>query len=222
MHPDDLKSQPLDRLESLRFRCARCTSCNLHRNRKTSIDGVGGSEKPEVLIVVDRTSVKTSTSGNIFDGREGSIMNNLIRLSKIDPSRLWVSPAVSCPVEKSVPGVRGKEIFGAPKAAAVKACRWRLHEEIRILNPYMLVAMGPSSVDALRIKGTFTGTQGRVVEAQIEGEVNDYMLPTMVIDSVMTLLRTAQNPRKIWNKNISSLRLAAQISKQLKELSDER
>ena len=81
----------------------------------------------------------------------------------------------------------------------------------------MLIAMGPTAVDALRGKETYTQTVGRIVEADILGEVTDYKLPMMVIDGVMTLLRTAQNPGKIWNKNLANIRTAVQISNKLKE-----
>lgn len=168
-------------------------------------------------MVVDRTSVDTSILGNIFAGREGSILANVIGLSEIDPGSLWVTPCVACPTDKAAPGKRTLEVFPAPKSAAIKACRERLHAEIRILEPNMLVAMGPSSVEALRGEANFTGSNGRVVEANILGEQLDYKLPMMVLDSVMTLLRTAQNPGKIWNKNLANLRLAETISKELKE-----
>lgn len=177
-----------------------------------------GSSDPDVVIVVDRTSVQTALVGNIFAGLEGSILNSFIRMSEADPNRLWVTTCVSCPTEISIPGKRPKEVFQAPKKVAIDACRARLHEELRILEPNMLIAMGPSAVAALRGQETFTQSLGRVVEANISGEIVDYKLPMMVVDSVMTLLRSAQNPGKIWNKNIASIRLAMDISKDLKEI----
>ena len=211
------KSPQSDRLEDHQFKCGRCTACKLHANRKLPIVGVGGSDNPDIVLVADRTSVSASVVGNIFAGREGSILANLIELSKIDTDSLWVTPCVSCPTEKHRPGKRNLELFPAPKAASIKACRNRLHAEIRILEPNMLVAMGPSAVDALRGEYNFTGSNGRVVEASIIGEEVDFKLPMMVLDSVMTLLRTAQNPGRIWNKNLANLRLAETISKELKE-----
>lgn len=214
MRSESSKS-PQSKLEDIQFNYSTCVSCKLNSNRKVSIVGVGSSDA-DIVLVVDRTSVQTAVNGNLFAGREGSILNHLIRLSDLDPSSLWVTPCVVCPTEKSVPGMRTKEVFSAPKSASIKACSSRLHQEIRTLDPNMLIAMGPTSVAALRGESTFTATKGRVVEANIIGEVVDYKLPMMVVDGVMTLLRTAQNPGKIWNKNLADIRLAAQISKQLK------
>lgn len=213
MRLDSLKS-PQSKLEGIQFECSRCTGCKLHLNRKISISGVGHADA-NIVMVVDRTSVQTAVNGNLFAGREGSILNHLIRLSELDTSKLWVTPCVACPTEKSVPGARPKEVFGAPKPASIRGCIPRLHKEISVIDPNMIVAMGPSSVAALRGDYTFTASKGRVVEASIIGEVVDYRLPMMVVDGVMTLLRSAQNPGKIWNKNLADIRLAEQISKQL-------
>ena len=205
-----------DRIDDLNFACSTCEMCSLHRNRKVSIQGVG-SLNPDIVLVVDRTSVKSSLSGDLFAGSEGSVLNYLIRWSGLDPASLYVTPSVACPTESSAPQRRPKEVFGAPKKASVKACRSRLHEEIRILDPNIIVAMGPTAVDALRGSSNFTQSKGRVVEGDIIGEEADYKLPVMVLDSVMTLLRTAQNPGKIWNKNLAYIRWASTINKQLKE-----
>lgn len=217
MRLEDLKSSQLSRIEDLKFRAGGCEDCSLNTNRKVPIVGVG-SINPDVVMVVDRSSVQASLCGNIFAGKEGSILNSIIRLAEIDPSILWVTPCVYCPTERSSPGERPKEVFSAPKKRAITSCRPRLHEEIRILEPNMLIAMGPTSVEALRGQATFTQSRGRIVEASIEGEVVDFKLPMMVIDSVMTLLRHAQNPSKIWNKNIAYIRLATEISEKLKEI----
>lgn len=217
MLSNSLKSQQLSSIQDLQFRTRSCRSCGLCENRKVSIDGVG-SYGAEILLVVDRTSVRTSVDGNIFSGNEGSILNNLIRLSKIDVNTLWVSTCVACPTEKAVPGMRQKEIFSAPKKRAIDACRDRLHEEVHIIDPSILISMGPSSFQALRGKGNFTQNLGRVVEANLIGRRTDYKVPMMVIDGVMTLLRSAQNPDKIWNKNLAYMRLAETISQQLRSV----
>ena len=202
-------------LDELNFSCGSCTECPLSRNRKVPILGQG-SRNPDIVMVVDRTSVTTAVNGNIFAGSEGSILNNLIRLSELDVSKLWVTPCVSCPTERAQPGKRRQELFSAPKKRAVDSCRPRLHEELHILDPVMLISMGPTSFQALRGKGNFTQNMGRVVEANLIGEHIDYKVPMMVIDGVMTLLRSAQNPTKIWNKNLAYMRLAETISKDLR------
>lgn len=204
-------------IADLNFTCSSCTLCSLHRNRKVPIEGVG-SLNPDIVLVVDRTSVQSSLNGNLFAGREGSVLNYLIRWSGLNPDKLYVTPSVACPTESPVPQRRPKEIFAAPKKASVKACRKRLHEEIRILDPNIIVAMGPTAIDALRGSNNFTQSKGRVVEGNIMGGETDYKLPVMVLDSVMTLLRTAQNPGKIWNKNLAYIRWADAINKQLKEI----
>jgi len=214
---EDTKSKSYAQIEDLVFKYSSCDSCGLGANRKVLIRGLG-SYGADIVLVVDRTSVQSAIHGNLFGGKEGSILNYIIRFADMPTDKLWVTPSVSCPTEKLVPGKRIKEVFGAPKDACIKACVPRLHEEIRIIDPNMLIAMGPSSVKALRVGASFTSVHRRVVEATIVGESVDYKLPVMVIDSILTLLRSAQNPGKIWNKNIADLRSAVQISKQLKEL----
>lgn len=205
---------PQSKLDHIQFKCSNCTDCKLSLNRKVAIHGMG-YPTARIVLVVDRTSVHAAVSGNLFAGREGSILNHLVRLAELDPNELWVTPCVACPTERSIPGKRPKEVFSAPKHAALKACSSRLHEEIRAIDPNLIIAMGPSSYASLRGESNFTSSKGRVVEATIRGEVVDYKLPMMVIDGVMTLLRSAQNPGKIWNKNLADIRLAQRISKQL-------
>lgn len=202
-------------LDDINFNCGNCSQCSLSKNRKVPILGQG-ARNPDIVMVVDRTSVQSSVNGNIFSGREGSVLNYFIRFSKLDPEFLYVTPSVFCPTEKPVPQARPKEIFSAPKLANVKACRKWLHKALRVLDPNMIIAMGPTSVAALRSDETFTQSLGRMVEANIEGHKSDYKLPMMVIDSVVTLLRSAQNPGKIWNKNLAYVRWASAINQQLR------
>ena len=81
--------------------------------------------------------------------------------------------------------------------------------------------MGPSAVEALRGESSFTQAKGRIIEANIIGVETDYKLPMMVIDSVITLLRTAQNPCKIWNKNLAYMRWASAVNQQLKRIKEQ-
>lgn len=204
-------------LDDLNFICGTCTACSLSRNRKVPILGQG-SRNPDIVMVVDRTSVQSSINGNLFAGKEGSVLNYFIRYSELVPDYLYVTPAVSCPTESSAPKARPKEIYAAPKLANVKSCIPVLHKEISILDPNLVIAMGPTAVSALRGSETFTQSLGRVVEANIEGVQNNYKLPMMVLDSVVTLLRSAQNPGKIWNKNLAYVRWASTINQQIRSM----
>lgn len=123
-------SVQLERLEAEYRDCQRCELC---RSRTQIVLGVG-SEPARVLLLAERPGRQDDVTGLPFSGPSGDLLDRILAAPKVEiPKRdLYITNMVLCraPLDRS------------PRASEIKACSDRLHQQIALIDPQLIVAMG--------------------------------------------------------------------------------
>ncbi len=100
--------------------------------------------------------------GHPFVGPAGALLNRALAQAGIDRRQAYVTNAVKH--FKFEP--RGKRrLHSKPNAGEIKACRWWLSQEIELVAPKLIVALGATAAQSLLGKAvTIAGTRGRPLQ----------------------------------------------------------
>ena len=209
----------IDDLEDLFFTWKNCSLCSLHRNRKTPIRG-SGLANAKVVVVMDRFGEEAIGSGLAVAGREGLFVQRLFEEAGADPRVLWYTSTVACPTGPYRSDTRGLQ--PAAKPGEVSACKPRLHKEIHIIKPVFLFSFGSSSLKSLCAKAQKESeVVGKVIEANIKGNLVEYVVPLMPLPSLGTLYK-AQKERTMWNKTTELIQSGLATAQEINNLRRDR
>jgi len=133
--------------------------------------------------------------GRPFVGRSGALLRNTLRQVGFDPTDAYLSNTVMC----RPPDNRD------PLADELAECRPRLMEQIRLLDPLMVVSLGKIASQAvLHTSQAVRDLRGRMFRLpRTVGEVK-YFIPVYVTYHPAFLLRS---PAKLseWEKDLSEI-----------------
>ncbi len=177
------------RLEVVRERVAGCTRCRLHETRTQTVfargQGVSG-----LCFVGEGPGADEDAQGLPFVGAAGQLLDRMIDAMGLLREEVYVCNIVKCrPPKNRKP---------APDEMAV--CREYLEEQISILDPDVIVALGATAVQGLlgtsdgitRLRGRWRLYQGRTA-----------VMPTF---HPAYLLRNPAAKREVWEDLQSVLR----------------
>ena len=140
-----LSPEPEDSLASLRRQAGQCTRCPLHCKATQTVFGEG-PEDADVMIVGEQPGDHEDLAGKPFLGPAGQLFDRTLGEIGVDRRRLYVTNAVKHFKYKT----RGKRrIHQRPDAGEVQQCRWWLSQEIALVQPKLIVAMGATALYAL-------------------------------------------------------------------------
>jgi DNA polymerase len=123
--------------EGLKPAVAGCMACKLCKTRTNTVFGVGLQSAP-LMVVGEGPGADEDAQGEPFVGRAGKLLDEMLRA--IDRSRqeqaadkaVYIANVVKC----RPPGNRD------PEADEVEACRPYLDQQIRLVKPKLIVALG--------------------------------------------------------------------------------
>jgi probable DNA metabolism protein len=167
----EMPSVPEGSIEALREAARHCTRCDLHCHATQTIFGEGPGDAA-VVVVGEQPGDQEDLAGRPFIGPAGKVFDQAIGDAGIDRSALYVTNAVKH--FKYEP--RGKRrIHQRPNMGEVQQCRWWLAQELALIKPKLVVAMGATALFAL------TGTKQKM---------GDMRGRPMTLDDGRTLLAT--------------------------------
>jgi DNA polymerase len=149
-----------------------CRRCPLWRDATQGVCGEG-PRKAAVMIVGEQPGDQEDLSGHPFVGPAGKVMDAALEEAGIDREDVFVTNAVKH--FKHEP--RGKRrLHKTPNASEVRACRWWLDAERRIVKPRVIVTLGATAaLGVLGRKVVVTQERGQAVEVADGAR----MLPTV-------------------------------------------
>jgi DNA polymerase len=133
-----------------------------------------GPRTAEVMLVGEQPGDQEDRHGHPFVGPSGRLLDEALEAGGIDRRRVYVTNAV-----KHFKFVRieltKRRLHKKPTAAEVRACRPWLEEEIRLIQPKVIVALGATAAQALLgNKFKVTEQRGRPVRSALgRGGVRD-------------------------------------------------
>jgi uracil-DNA glycosylase len=148
---------PRPTLPKLREAARGCRGCHLWVNATQTVFGEG-STSAEVMLVGEQPGDQEDRQGHPFVGPAGKLLDAALEHAGIDRSRVYVTNSVKH--FKFVIIERGRRLHKKPSAGEVRACNPWLEEEIRLLKPRVIVALGATAAQALLGK-QFRVTQQR-------------------------------------------------------------
>lgn len=155
---------------ALREEAMGCTRCPLYRDATQTVFGEGPLDAP-LVFVGEQPGDQEDLAGRPFVGPAGQLFDRALEEAGIDRGRAYVTNAVKHFKHER----RGKRrIHQTPETPEINACRWWLTQEIDLLRPRLVVALGATAARALLGKAVTIGkTRGSPIalESGAEGWV---------------------------------------------------
>lgn len=128
-------------LDELRELAAHCTACDLYARASQTVCGEGADDA-ELMLVGEQPGDQEDRLGRPFVGPAGHLLDELLERAGIDRQLVYVTNAV-----KHFKWVaRGKRrIHQTPAVGEVNACLPWLAQELEIVNPRLVVALGATA-----------------------------------------------------------------------------
>jgi len=164
VHKQKNMMMPKD-FDSLRSSALNCHLCNLSKTRKNVVFGEG-NPNANLMFIGEGPGASEDETGNVFVGRAGTVLTNIIEnVLNLKRKDVYIANIVKC----RPPGNR------VPDMEEVSACKPYLMQQIELVNPKIIVALGSTSFHHL------TGEYDMPI-SKIRGEVlklgNAKLIPT--------------------------------------------
>jgi uracil-DNA glycosylase family protein len=133
-------------LAEIRDEAARCRRCPLWENATQTVFGEGPPDA-RLMLVGEQPGDQEDLQGKPFVGPAGSLLRRALEEAGIAPERAYATNAV-----KHFKFViqRGKRrIHQKPNVIEIEACRFWFEQELSLLRPEMVVALGATAARAL-------------------------------------------------------------------------
>lgn len=179
-------SAPLDdnakrvRLQQLEQVAATCNRCGLHAGRINPVFA-RGNPNAELMFVGEGPGADEDAQGLPFVGKAGQLLDKMIEAMGYKPEDVYIANIVKC----RPPNNR------KPEPTEMAACVGYLHEQIALVRPRAIVALGATACEGLlgvsgitRLRGTWRLYRGEI--------------PVMPTFHPAYLLRTPEAKREVW------------------------
>lgn len=151
-------------LEALRARALKCVRCpHLVRSRKQVVFGVG-NPNADLMFVGEAPGADEDAQGEPFVGRAGQLLTRIIETMGLSRKTVYIGNILKCrpDMPDGAPGNR------KPTAEEMETCSPWLLEQIELIQPKVLVALGGTAVEGLlggkvaitRARGQWTTFKG--------------------------------------------------------------
>ncbi len=182
--------------EALRESVASCQQCGLHRGRTQTVFGVG-DQHADWLIIGEAPGAEEDRQGEPFVGRAGKLLNSMLFAVGLQREQVFIANILKC----RPPSNRD------PKPEEVDACSGYLREQINLIQPKIILAVGRIAAQNLMKTETPIGKMRGQRYQYAESEI-----PVVVTYHPAYLLRSPREKRKAWQ----DLQLAMRIYQEIK------
>jgi DNA polymerase len=175
----------------LEARVARCTQCSLHETRTQTVFGAG-NRQADWLLVGEAPGADEDRQGEPFVGRAGLLLNEMLRAAGYHRKEVYIANILKC----RPPGNRN------PRPDEIRCCHGHLQQQIDLLQPRLMLALG--GIAAHNLLGTDTPV------GKLRGTLHHYgdsRIPLVVTYHPAYLLRSPLEKRKVW----ADLQFAGQV-----------
>jgi DNA polymerase len=188
-HDSACPDQKIDKLAAVNERVCACVKCpNLANSRTQTVFGVGNPDA-DLMFVGEAPGADEDKQGEPFVGRAGQLLTKIIKAMGFAREEVYIANILKC--RPDTPG----SSYGnrPPTPAEMQTCRPYLMEQIEVIQPKVIVALGAVAVEGL------LGTRAPMRE--LRGRWDSFNgTPLMVTYHPAYLLRN-QSPsekRKVW------------------------
>ncbi|NET45162.1 uracil-DNA glycosylase family protein [Okeania sp. SIO2B3] len=162
--PTDAKipipSETYQTMEQIAVHCNQCCRCKLGENRTNAVIG-RGNPQAKIMIIGEAPGQNEDEQGLPFVGRSGQLLDKILESVELSSDRhVYISNAIRCrPPENRTPTTQ-----------EIEACKPYLLEQIRLVDPKIILLTGATAVKALtgekrgitKIRGQWLEWEGRL------------------------------------------------------------
>ena len=182
-------------LVSLAHQVAACQQCGLHESRTQTVFGVG-NPNADWLVIGEAPGADEDKQGEPFVGRAGKLLNSMLLAMGLPREQVFIANILKC----RPPNNRD------PEPEEVVACESYLRQQIELIKPKIILAVGRiAAQNLLKLDtpiGKMRGNQYQYPESK---------LPVVVTYHPAYLLRSPREKRKVWE----DLKLAMRIYQEI-------
>jgi uracil-DNA glycosylase len=132
-------------LKTVAKEAASCTLCPLYRNATQTVFGEGAARAP-IMLVGEQPGDQEDLAGHPFVGPAGKVLDRAMAEAGLDRKKVYLTNAVKH--FKNEP--RGKKrLHKRPNRYEVEVCRVWLRQEISLVRPQLILALGVTAAVAL-------------------------------------------------------------------------
>ena len=168
-------------LTELQKKMGDCTACGLCKTRQNIVFG-SGAATAAIMLIGEGPGADEDRLGQPFVGKAGQLLDKIIQAAELPPHQLYICNVVKC----RPPGNR----LPSPEEAAI--CKGFLREQIRIVEPLIIVCLG-----ALASQTVLNDPQMRITRdrGQWRRKGQFWIMPTF---HPAALLRDQSKKRPVW------------------------
>ena len=140
-----LEGSKAERLAAMRGPVLACTKCpHLVKSRTQVVFGVGNPEA-ELMFVGEAPGEDEDRQGEPFVGKAGQLLTKIIETMGFARGDVYIANVLKCrpDMPSGMPGNR------KPKPEEMKVCLPYLREQIEIIQPRLIVALGATAMEGL-------------------------------------------------------------------------
>jgi len=148
-------------LKTVAKEAASCTLCPLYRNATQTVFGEGAARAP-IMLVGEQPGDQEDLAGHPFVGPAGKVLDRAMAEAGLDRKKVYLTNAVKH--FKNEP--RGKKrLHKRPNRYEVEVCRVWLRQEISLVRPQLILALGVTAAVALAGRSVVLSRErGKVIE----------------------------------------------------------
>ncbi|MGD2110076.1 MAG: uracil-DNA glycosylase [Phycisphaerae bacterium] len=187
----DTVAERTRRLEVLDAEHVRgCTKCVLNKTRTQTVFGQG-SPDARIVFVGEAPGFEEDRQGLAFVGRAGQLLTRMITAMGLSRDDVFICNVLKC----RPPNNRD------PSADEIVACSPYLFEQLEVIEPEVLVALGaPAAKTLLNTADSIGKLRGRFHELHLSGIAGvGPAIPVMPTYHPAYLLRSPAEKRKAWD-----------------------
>jgi DNA polymerase len=176
-----IAKSPADALQDIRRDIGDCTRCKLHKLGRSQIVFGVGSPEADLMFVGEAPGADEDAQGIPFVGRAGQLLTKIIEAIDLKREQVYIANVIKC----RPPQNRN------PEQDEVDTCEPFLFEQIDVIKPKVIVALGTFAARALlRTLDPISRLRGRVYEYR-----GAKLIPTF---HPAYLLRNPASKREVW------------------------
>ncbi len=169
-------------LDRLRAHIGECTRCKLHAQGRTHVVFGVGNPNADLMFVGEAPGADEDRLGEPFVGRAGQLLTKIIEAIGLSRADVYIANVIKC----RPPGNRN------PEPDEVSTCEPFLFEQIDLIRPRVIVALGTFAAHAL------LGTDAPI--SRLRGRVHDFRGGSRLVPTFHPafLLRSPDRKRDVW------------------------
>jgi DNA polymerase len=177
------ETQPIDSHQAwtdLQHQVSQCQACDLCKTRTQTVFGVG-NHHATWLLIGEAPGQNEDLQGEPFVGKAGQLLNEMLRAIGLEREQVYIANMLKC----RPPNNRD------PQADEVASCNGFLQQQIALLQPKIILAVGRIAAQNL-LKTQQPLSRLRGTQHQLDG------IPLVVVHHPAYLLRSLTEKAKAW------------------------